>query len=65
MSEKPWRAEELAERWGVETAQVYRQAREGKIPAFKVGRYYRFRRDMIEAYERGDWKPLDGDAQAA
>ena len=47
-------AEELAERWRVETSQVYRLARDGRIPTVKVGRYYRFRLDLIERYEAGE-----------
>lgn len=43
---------ELAERWQVSKAQVYRLAREGRIPVVSVGRYYRFRIDAIEAWER-------------
>jgi excisionase family DNA binding protein len=42
---------QLAERWQVAKAQVYRLTREGKLPAFEVGRYYRYRLDQIEAYE--------------
>jgi excisionase family DNA binding protein len=47
-------AEQLAERWQVEKQHVYRLAREGKIPTIKLGRYYRFRADMIDAFERGE-----------
>jgi excisionase family DNA binding protein len=46
-------ADELAARWKVPTSQVYRQAREGKVPAVRIGRYYRFSIAAIEAYERG------------
>jgi excisionase family DNA binding protein len=49
------KAADLAKHWGVKESQVYRQARDGRIPCFKVGRYYLFRRDMIEKYERGEW----------
>jgi excisionase family DNA binding protein len=44
-------AEQLAKRWQVTAAQVYRLAREGRIPAVRVGRYYRFRLDAIEKWE--------------
>jgi excisionase family DNA binding protein len=47
-------AEQLAERWQVEKAHVYRLAREGSIPTIRLGRYYRFRADMIDAFERGE-----------
>jgi excisionase family DNA binding protein len=48
-------AEQLAERWQVAAAHVYRLAREGRIPVVKLGRYYRFRLDEIERFERGEW----------
>lgn len=44
-------AEELAARWQVPKTQVYRLAREGRIPTVEIGRYYRFRLDAIEAWE--------------
>lgn len=47
-------AEQLAERWQVPMSHVYRLAREGRIPVVKLGRYYRFRLDAIEAFERGE-----------
>lgn len=49
-------ADELAERWQVPKTQVYRLAREGRIPVVVIGRYYRFRLDAIEAWERA---PVD------
>jgi excisionase family DNA binding protein len=47
-------AEQLAERWQVAPAHVYRLTRQGVIPAVKLGRYYRYRLDAIEAFECGD-----------
>jgi excisionase family DNA binding protein len=47
-------AEQLAERWQVAPAHVYRLTRQGDMPAVKLGRYYRYRLDAIEAFERGD-----------
>jgi excisionase family DNA binding protein len=44
-------AQELAERWQVPTAHVYRLARDGRIPCVTLGRYRRFRLDAIEAFE--------------
>lgn len=44
-------ADELADRWQVSKAQVYRLARESRIPAVAIGRYYRFRVAAIEAWE--------------
>jgi excisionase family DNA binding protein len=44
-------AEQLADRWQVSKAQVYRLARDSRIPAVPIGRYYRFRVGAIEAWE--------------
>jgi excisionase family DNA binding protein len=44
-------ADQLAERWQVPKSQVYRLARDGRIPVVAIGRYYRFRVDAIEAFE--------------
>jgi excisionase family DNA binding protein len=44
-------ADELAERWRVSKAQVYRLARDGRVPTVAIGRYYRFRLASIEAWE--------------
>jgi excisionase family DNA binding protein len=44
-------AEQLAERWQVQTSHVYRLTRCGVIPAVKLGRYYRYRLDAIERFE--------------
>lgn len=44
-------ADELAERWQVSKAHVYRLAREGRLPTVAIGRYYRFRLASIEAWE--------------
>lgn len=44
-------ADDLAERWQVSKAHVYRLAREGRVPCVPIGRYYRFRLEAIEAWE--------------
>lgn len=44
-------AEQLAQRWEVPKSQVYRLAREGVIPAVRLGKYYRFKLAAIEAWE--------------
>jgi excisionase family DNA binding protein len=44
-------ADQLAERWQISTAQVYRLARERQIPSLALGRYVRFRLPSIEAFE--------------
>lgn len=45
-------ADELAERWQVPTAQVYRLARDGRLPAVAIGRYRRFTLAVVESWER-------------
>lgn len=45
-------ADELAARWQVGRAHVYRLAREGRVPSVRVGRYFRFRLAAIEAWEQ-------------
>lgn len=47
-------AQQLAERWQVPKGQIYRLTRTGAIPVVKVGRYFRYRLDAIEAWEEGD-----------
>lgn len=44
-------AEQLAARWAVTTAHVYRLARSGQLPVVSLGRYKRFRLDAIEQFE--------------
>ena len=46
-------AEQLAERWQVPKAHVYALTRRGAIPVVKLGKYYRYRLDAIEAFEVG------------
>lgn len=47
-------ADQLARRWQIPKSHVYRLTREGAIPTVKLGRYYRYRLDIIEAFEAGD-----------
>lgn len=54
MSTQLLTAEELAERWQVPLSQVYRLTRAGRLPVVRLGRYYRYRPDVIERFERGD-----------
>lgn len=51
MAERLLTAEQLAERWQVKPAHVYALTRRGEIPTVKLGRYYRYRLDAIEAFE--------------
>jgi len=45
-------ADALAERWCVKPSQVYRLSRGGHLPVVKLGRYYRYRLDQVEEFER-------------
>ncbi len=51
MSPQLLTADQLAERWQVSRAHVYRLTREGAIPFVKLGRYYRYRADVLERWE--------------
>jgi excisionase family DNA binding protein len=45
-------ADELAERWRIKPAHVYRLTRDEAIPAVRLGRYYRYRLEAVEEFER-------------
>lgn len=45
-------ADELAERWQLPKSWVYAATRERRIPAVRLGRYYRYRLEAIEQFER-------------
>ncbi len=45
-------ADELARRLRVSTAWVYTETRAGRIPHLRLGRYVRYRRSAIAAWER-------------
>lgn len=45
-------ADELAERWQVPKAHVYRLTREGRLPTVKLGRYCRYRVGAVEEWEQ-------------
>lgn len=49
---KLWQVDDVATYVGLSSFTVRRLARKGAIPAAKVGRAYRFRRDDIDAYLR-------------
>jgi excisionase family DNA binding protein len=53
-------ADELAQRWQVPKAQVYRLTREGLIPAVRLGRYYRYARTAIASFEAAGGAKADG-----
>lgn len=45
-------ADELAERLGMKTEWVWAQARAGRIPHVRLGRYRRFRESTVEEWLR-------------
>lgn len=46
---------ELAEYLKINEKTAYKYAADGKIPAFKVGGAWRFRRDEIERFTKGQY----------
>jgi len=45
-------ARDVASHLRMHVITVYRLAQQGKIPGFKVGRQWRFQRDVIDEWER-------------
>ena len=43
-------AKQVAEYLQVKPLTIYQWAREGKIPAIKIGRVWRFKKETIDAY---------------
>lgn len=57
MTESPWmNVEQTAEYVGLSTYTVRRLAKEGDLPAAKIGRSYRFKREDIDTYVRTRYK---------
>jgi predicted DNA-binding transcriptional regulator AlpA len=55
VSDRLLTAEDLAECWQVKVSWVYEKTRSGEIPRVPLpGRYFRYRLDVIEAFERGE-----------
>jgi excisionase family DNA binding protein len=48
-----WTTKQLAERWQVSEAHIYRLTREDAIPHVKLGRYVRYHPVAIDRFERG------------
>lgn len=53
-------AEQVAVRWQVPASQVYRLTRDGRLPVVRLGRYYRYRLDALEAFEAEGGAAADG-----
>lgn len=41
---------EVAEYLGIGTASIYRYVKQGKMPASRVGKFWRFRKEKIDAW---------------
>ncbi|RKQ73493.1 helix-turn-helix domain-containing protein [Oceanibaculum indicum] len=52
VSQRPYTPEALAERWGCSHQHIRDMVRAGKLPAFRVGRLIRIRREDVEAFEQ-------------
>ena len=51
MTKRPYlTVEELAKQFGVNVTTVYRLAKQGKLPAFKVGNLWRFSEVRLEEW---------------
>lgn len=50
MRERPWTVDEVAEYLRIDQLTVYKLVREGKLPAFRVGRSLRFLREVLEEW---------------
>lgn len=44
--------QDVAQRWRVQKAHVYRLVRDGRLECVRLGRYVRFRVDALEEFER-------------
>jgi Helix-turn-helix domain len=56
-------ADQLAERWQVTPQWIYAKTRAGDLPKIPLpGRYYRYRLDVIERFERGELESTNGSA---
>lgn len=53
-------ADQVAARWQVGKAQVYRLTREGRLPTVRIGRYYRYRLAGVEDFEATGGGGTDG-----
>jgi excisionase family DNA binding protein len=51
-------AEQVADRYQLAVSQIYRLTRDGRLPAVKLGRYYRYSEPALEAFERGETPTL-------
>jgi excisionase family DNA binding protein len=45
-------ADQVADRWQVPRAHIYRLSRQGRLPCVEIGRYRRWSLDAVEEFER-------------
>ena len=58
MTEKPYTAATLAERWGVSSTHVYNLLQSGELAGFKIGsKLWRIKPEAVEAYEQRHAEP--------
>ena len=51
MTQRPYLTiQDVAKRFGVNTTTIYRLAKRGKLPAFKVGNQWRFSEDRLNEW---------------
>ena len=53
MNDKVYTIGEVAEHYKLNPMTVWRWIRKGKLPAFKIGRFYRIKASDLEALEKG------------
>lgn len=58
--EKLYTCEEVAERYGVNTATVKEWIRRKELPAIKVGREYRISEDAVKEFEEKNKTTVEG-----
>ncbi|RKY95828.1 MAG: hypothetical protein DRQ06_02845 [Candidatus Hydrothermota bacterium] len=52
--------DQIAEYLQMSTSSIYKMAQKGKIPAYKVGRQWRFRKEEIDAWIKKQKSPKAG-----
>lgn len=58
-------AQEVADYLRLDKATIYRLAQEGKIPAVKVGRTWRFKRELIDEWFKQESARISRSGEAA
>jgi excisionase family DNA binding protein len=65
MTERLLTSRELGEWLGVPASWIAREAREGRMPCVRLGKYVRFEREAVELWLKkqrsGEWRAPDGE----